>query len=140
MVWVYTWYMNEKKLYSQYKKPQWAPPSWIFGPVWTLLYVLIAISFGYVAYLYSKDLVPFVVLLPFLLNLLFNFSFTPIQFRVQNMYLAFVDIVLVLVTLIWALVSVFEYAPWVSYINIPYLCWVSFATVLQTTVTLMNRR
>lgn len=119
-------------------KPTWAPPAWLFGPVWTVLYAIIAVSFGYVAYLYFKGVIPFIVLLPFLLNLLFNVAFTPIQFGLQNNLLATIDILLVLTTLLWALYAVFPYASWVTYVNIPYLLWVGFATVLQLTITYLN--
>lgn len=128
--------------YSWYKtliKPTWAPPSWLFGPVWTVLYIIIAGSFGYVGYLFLTKRIPFMVLLPFLLNLLFNFIFTPIQFGLQNNYLAAVDILLVLATLAWALLAIYPYAAWVSFVNLPYLAWVCFATVLQLTVTYLNR-
>jgi tryptophan-rich sensory protein len=127
--------------YSWYQtlvKPAWAPPAWLFGPVWTVLYTIIALSFGYVGYLYYKGTVPFIVLLPFLLNLVFNLAFTPLQFGLQNNLLASVDIVLVVATLIWALYAIYQYAPWVAYINIPYLLWGTFATVLQLTITVNN--
>lgn len=78
------------------------------------------------------------VLLPFILNLIFNFAFTPIQFGLKNNTLAALDILLVLGTLIWALWVIRPYVPWVAYVNIPYLLWVLFATVLQLTITLMN--
>jgi tryptophan-rich sensory protein len=125
--------------YAQYKKPFFAPPAWLFGPVWTILYILIAASYGYAGYLFVKGRVPFLVVLPFILNLIFNFSFTYFQFKLNNNYLAAVDILLVLGTLIWLIVAIFPYAPWVSYINIPYLAWVSFATILQLSVTWLNR-
>ncbi len=124
--------------YQTLIKPEWAPPSWLFGPVWSVLYAIIAISFGYVGYLYFKGSIPFVVLLPFILNLVFNFAFTPLQFGLQSNELAALDILLVLGTLIWALYAIFPYASWVSYVNIPYLLWVSFATVLQLTITYLN--
>ena len=125
--------------YSQLKKPKFAPPSWLFGPVWTFLYILIAISYGYVGYLYFTHVISFAVVLPFILNLIFNFAFTPIQFGLKNNYLAAVDILLVLITLKLAMFAIFPSAPWVAYINIPYLLWGSFATILQLTVTWMNR-
>lgn len=78
------------------------------------------------------------VLLPFLLNLIFNFSFTYFQFGLQNNVLAAIDILLVLGTLIWAIAVIYQYVPWISYIQIPYLLWVSFATVLQLTITYLN--
>ena len=125
--------------YSQLIKPVFAPPSWVFGPVWTVLYILIAISYGYAGYLFFTKKIPFIVLLPFILNLIFNLIFTPIQFGLQNNYLAAVDITLVVGTLVWALVAIFPYTKWVAYINIPYLLWGLFATAVQFTVTWLNR-
>jgi len=130
---------NTYSWYSQLKKPFFAPPSWLFGPVWSVLYILIAISYGYVGYLYFTHVISFAVVLPFILNLIFNFAFTPIQFGLQSNILAAIDILLVLGTLIWALIAIFPYIPWVTYLNIPYILWVSFATILQLTVTWLNR-
>lgn len=127
-----TWYVS-------LVKPAWAPPSWLFGPVWTVLYILIAVSFGYVAYVYFGKRISFLILLPFLLNLLFNITFSPIQFGLQNNMLAAIDIVCVLGTLIWALTVIYPVAAWVTFINIPYLLWVSFAMILQLTITWLNR-
>ena len=125
--------------YSQLIRPTWAPPSWLFGPVWTVLYVLIAASFGKVFIMLAQKQIPFMVALPFILNLAFNFAFTPIQFGLRNNLLAAVDILLILTTLIWAMYAIFPYARWITYINIPYLLWVSFATILQLTITYLNR-
>jgi tryptophan-rich sensory protein len=125
--------------YQQLIRPSWAPPSWLFGPVWSVLYVLIAISFGKVFLMTFQKAIPFMVALPFILNLVFNLLFTPIQFGLQNNYLAAVDILLVLGTLIWAMVAIWPYVHWVAYMQIPYLLWVAFATVLQLTITFLNR-
>jgi len=131
--------MNQYSWYSSLAKPSWAPPSWVFGSVWTALYILIAISFGNVVRLFLTGKVPFIVLLPFVLNLVFNLAFSPIQFGLRNNMLAAADCVFILVTLAWAMIAIRPYAPWVTYMNIPYLCWVLFATTLQFTVTAMNR-
>lgn len=131
--------MNESMRYAEFIKPTWAPPSWLFGPVWTVLYAIIAVSFGYVGYLAYLKKLPFIVVLPFILNLIFNFAFTPIQFGLRNNLLASIDILLVLGTLIWALIAIYPHVRWVALANIPYLLWVSFATVLQITITVMNR-
>ena len=130
---------NAYNWYSQLIKPTWAPPSWLFGPVWTVLYVLIAVSFGKVFIMAFQKRLSFIVVLPFILNLFFNFIFTSIQFGLKNNLLAAADILLVLSTLIWAMIAIFPYMKWVTYIQIPYLLWVSFATVLQLTVTYLNR-
>lgn len=125
--------------YSQLIKPSWAPPSWLFGPVWTFLYVLIAISFGKVFIMFFQKQISFIVVLPFILNLLFNFIFTPIQFGLKNNLLATTDILLVLGTLIWAMIAIYPHMKWITYVQIPYLLWVCFATVLQLAVTWLNK-
>ena len=125
--------------YSEFIRPSWAPPSWLFGPVWTVLYLIIAIGFAKVFVMYFKKEIPFLVLLPFILNLVFNFSFTYFQFGIQNNFLAAVDIILVLGTLMWAMVAIYPYIKWPSLIQIPYLLWVSFATILQLTITWLNK-
>ncbi|HVY35914.1 MAG TPA: TspO/MBR family protein [Candidatus Paceibacterota bacterium] len=130
--------MGGYDVYQAFIKPSWAPPASVFGPVWTVLYVLIAISFGAVFYKVSKGTIPFSIMIPFALNLLFNLIYTPIQFGLLNNTLAAIDIVLVLGTLIWALIAIWPYAKWIALINIPYLAWVSFATVLQLSITVLN--
>jgi tryptophan-rich sensory protein len=130
--------MNNYNWYSQLIKPSWAPPSWLFGPVWTALYAIIAVSFGTVFYkTYTKE-IPWQVALPFALNLIFNFAFTPIQFGLKNNLLASLDILLVLATLIWSLMAIWPHLKWVTYANLPYLLWVIFATSLQLTITYLN--
>lgn len=133
--------MSTSTWYTQLIKPTWAPPSWLFGPVWTVLYAIIAVTFGTVFYKALTKQLPVVVALPFALNLLFNLAFTPIQFGLKNNLLASLDIILVLGTLIWALYAIWYASPqlrWVSYANIPYLLWVAFATILQVTITYLN--
>jgi tryptophan-rich sensory protein len=132
--------MRTYSQYRSYKKPSWAPPAWAFGPVWTVLYILIAISFGYVGYMWATGVLSASVELPFALNLIFNALFTTIQFRWHNFTLAALDVLAVWVTLVWALLAVLPLVPWVAYINLPYLAWVSFASVLQLTVTVMNKK
>lgn len=131
--------MNTYNWYTQLIKPTWAPPSWVFGPVWSVLYVIIAVSYGTVFYRVFTGKIPFVVALPFVLNLIFNFAFTPLQFGLKNNLLASIDILLVLGTLIWAIIAVYPHIRWVAYAQVPYLLWVSFATILQLTITYLNR-
>ena len=127
--------------YAEILKPTWAPPSWIFGPVWSVLYVMIFVSFGAVfmrAFTGSSRL-PFIVVLPFIINIIANLAFTPIQFGLRNLPLASLDILIVLGTIIWAMIAIYPRMRWVAYMQIPYLLWVCFATVLQLTITFMNR-
>ena len=130
--------MNSYTWYQALIKPSWAPPSWLFGPVWSFLYLLIFISFGTVFGLLIQQKISWMVALPFALNLIFNAAFTPLQFTLRNNLLASLDITLVLLTLIWAMVVIYLIKPWIAYIQIPYLLWVSFATILQFTITYLN--
>jgi benzodiazapine receptor len=134
--------MKPTNWYSQLIKPSWAPPSWVFGPVWTVLYIIIAVSFGTVFYQAFNLQLSWLVALPFVLNLIFNFSFAPIQFGLKNNLLAAMDILLVVSTLLWALSALWIAAPdlrWIVYANIPYLLWGTFATAVQLTITYKNR-
>jgi benzodiazapine receptor len=134
--------MNTYNWYSQLIKPTWAPPSWLFGPVWTFLYAIIAVTFGTVFYQAFTKQISWIVALPFALNLVFNFAFTPLQFGLKNNLLAAADVILVLLTLLWALWAIWNASPelrWVVYANIPYVLWVAFATTLQLTITYLNK-
>ncbi len=130
--------MDSSSWYAQLKKPSWAPPAWLFGPVWSILYMIIFVSFGMVFYNAFTGHLPLILIIPFTLNLVFNFLFTPIQFGMKNNFLASVDILLVLGTLSWALVIIYPYLPWITFVNLPYLLWVLFASVLQLNITVMN--
>lgn len=125
--------------YAALIKPTWAPPAWLFGPVWSVLYFIIFVSFGTVFVRVYKGEIPFVVALPFVLNLVSNLLFSPIQFRLQNNVLASIDILLIFGTIVWMFFAIWPYSRWVVYANIPYLLWVSFATILQLSITWLNR-
>lgn len=131
--------MNSYEWYAELLKPTWAPPAWLFGPVWTMLYIVIAVTFSMVFFKVYQREIPWIVAVPFVINLASNFAFTPLQFGLRSNALASVDILIVLGSLIWALVVVRPYLPVVLYANIPYLLWVMFATALQLTITFLNR-
>ena len=124
--------------YQSLVKPSWAPPSWIFSPVWSILYLIIFITYGMVFYDILAKKLPRKIGVPFILNLCFNIVFSPLQFGLKNNLLAAIDILLVLGTLIWAMKLIRPFKPWIVYLNIPYLSWVTFATALQLVITYMN--
>lgn len=130
--------MDTYSWYAALVKPTWAPPAFLFGPVWTILYILIFISFCYVFYKTYQGDMPYFIAGIFMFNIIANLLFTPIQFGLQNNLLASADIIMVLGSLSLALYYIFPYASWVAYVNFPYLAWVSFATVLQLTITYLN--
>jgi tryptophan-rich sensory protein len=101
--------------------------------------MIIFSSYGTVFYKVVKGELPWKFALPFVLNLIFNFAFTPLQFGLKNNILALIDVILVWITLVWVMISVWPEIRWVTYANIPYLLWVSFASILQATITFLNR-
>jgi tryptophan-rich sensory protein len=131
--------MNTFEWYQRLQKPWFAPASNVFGIAWGILYPIIFASFGYVFYLYTQRKIPFYVLLPFILNLFFNLIFSPIQFGLQNNFLAALDITLVVITLIWGMYSIYSYSKVIALVQIPYLLWGIFATILQFSITYLNR-
>jgi tryptophan-rich sensory protein len=124
--------------YQQLNKPNWAPKEWVFGTVWSILYPIIIAVNIYVLYLLVRGKIGLMIALPFWLNLVFNFAFTPIQFILKNNWLAFADIILVLITIIWAMIIIWPHAKIVTLAYIPYLIWVSIATVLQSYIAINN--
>ena len=125
--------------YARLIKPSWAPAPPVFGIAWSIIYPIIAISFGYVFWKTLKKALPVKVAVPFALNLIFNLIFTPIQFGLKNNFLAAVDILAVVITLVWAMKAIFRHYKWVTIMQIPYLGWGLFATILQFSVTWLNR-
>lgn len=125
--------------YENLIKPSFAPPAYLFGIAWSILYPIIFISFGYIGYLSFSKKIPQAILVPLLINLVANLLFSPIQFRLMNNALAFVDIVVVLGSLIWLIFEIYPYSKFLAFVQIPYLLWVSFATILQLSITRLNR-
>lgn len=134
----YTHSMEAEQWYAALIKPSWAPPAFLFGPVWTVLYIGIALSFGRVFLLAIRKQIPRTVAIPFILNLAANAAFSPLQFTLRSNVLAAFDITLVLGTLIWAMIAIYPHSRLLTWAQIPYLLWVTFATVLQFTVTALN--
>lgn len=130
--------MEQSTWYQALEKPFFAPPAWLFGPVWSVLYTGIFITFGYVFYQAFKKNIPAKLTIPFIINLISNALFTPLQFSFQSNELALLDIIVVLISLIWCIRMIYPHYKWIAYAQIPYLLWVSFATILQLSITVLN--
>lgn len=131
---------NAPNWYATLIKPSFAPPSWLFGPVWSVLYILIAVAFIKTLKLSKNKKFKLAknFLLVFVVNLLANFLFSPLQFGLQNNFLALIDILLVLGTLVWLVVKSYPKQKLIFGLLLPYLAWVSFATLLQISITWLN--
>jgi len=124
--------------YESLAKPSWTPAPATIGLIWQILYPIIAVSFGFVFVQAVRGSLPKSSAAPFAVNLVANLLFTPIQFGLRNLPLAAVDILIVWATIIVSIVAVWRHYRWVAVAQIPYLIWVSLATVLQLSITLMN--
>jgi len=131
--------MNWLEWYNSLVKPSWTPAPATIGMIWQILYPVILISFGFVFVQAFRGKVKWLVALPFVINLVANLIFTPIQFWMRNLPLAAADIMVVWITIIWLAVAIWRQYRWVSLAQIPYFVWVSLATVLQLSITWNNR-
>ena len=124
--------------YATLQRPSFSPPNWVFGPVWILLYVLMGISV-YLVWLKVKKnkSVGFAVKL-FWLHLIFNASWSIVFFGLQNPGLALVNIVLIWLFIIILIIKFWKINKLAGYLLIPYLLWVSFASVLNYFIWQLN--
>ena len=129
--------IQAKSFYSQLAQPAWAPPSFLFGPVWTVLYALMAIAAWLVwrsGGLHTNRIALSLFMVQLALNALWSWLF----FAWQRGALAFVDIVLLWLLIVVTLVSFWRVRPLAGALLIPYLLWVSFASALNYSLWQLN--
>ncbi len=124
--------------YDALAKPSWTPEPATIGLIWRILYPVIVLTFGFVFVQAIRGKLPWLVALPFAINLIANLLFTPIQFGLRNLPLAAVDIVVVWITIVVMMVAIWKHHRWVAVAQLPYFVWVSIATVLQLSITWSN--
>ena len=122
------------RTYRALELPAFAPPSWLFGPVWTVLYVMIAVA-GWLVWRevrWGRDLTLWSV------QLVLNLAWTPLFFAADLYALALVDITLLLVA-VGATIGLFRRtSPPAAWLLVPYLAWVAFATALNAAIVVLN--
>src|SRR5512136_1241830 len=115
--------MSWMEWYNSLQKPSWTPAPSTIGTIWTILYPIILASLVFVVVQVVRKKLPWLVLLPFLLNLVANIIFTPIQFGLRSLPLATLDILVVWATIVWMMVAVWKPYPWLALVQLPYLAW-----------------
>ncbi|AFL83503.1 tryptophan-rich sensory protein [Belliella baltica DSM 15883] len=122
--------------YQSINKPFFNPPSWIFGPTWTVLYIMMGVSL----FLIWKSNHPFKkkALWLFAIQLLLNAIWSPAFFGLESPILGLLVIVPLWVMILVCIRAFFPIDIWASYLLIPYLLWVSFATVLNASIWYLN--
>ena len=124
--------------YENLQRPALTPPNWIFGPVWTVLYIMIAVSI----FLFVKNHktgTGFGIYFLIALNLIANFSWTVLFFRLQSPGLAVIDIVVIDISLILMIYYFWQTNRIASTLLWPYLLWVLFATYLNFSFYVLNK-
>jgi translocator protein len=124
--------------YAQLRKPAWNPPNWIFGPVWTALYTMMAVA-AWLVWSRGGFAAQRVPLGLFLLQLLFNTAWSALFFGLRNPGLAFAEIILLWLAIIGTLIAFWNAHRVAAVLLLPYLAWVTFAAVLNFTLWQLNR-
>lgn len=119
--------------YSQIIKPSWNPPNYIFGPVWTTLFILMGISLYFLWEKKDKK-----ALIVFGIQLLLNILWSVFFFGLQNPLLAFIEIIILWIAILLTIIYAYKVSRPAAYLLIPYIAWVSFAAVLNFTIYLLN--
>jgi len=124
--------------YAALNKPSWNPPSWVFGPVWSALYLTMAVA-AWMVWRERGLSAAMVPLLLFALQLALNCAWSGLFFALRKPWLAFADIAVLWCAIVATMIS-FSRVSWpASLLLAPYLAWVSFAAVLNFSVAKMNQ-
>lgn len=128
------WFNMPGEWYAGLAKPSFNPPNWIFGPVWTTLYVLIGIV-GWRVFEKIQD--PGLRTL-WIVQMALNFAWSPAFFGMQNIALALVIILALLVTLVVFILRARVREPLSALLFLPYIAWVGFASMLNFAIWRLN--
>eukprot|EP00127_Corallochytrium_limacisporum_P002216 Clim_evm4s109 gene=Clim_evmTU4s109 len=128
-----------ESFYAKIEKPSWAPPNWLFGPVWSTIYVSIGIAAWRI---FESDLPAHTIsdlMAKYWTNMLINFSFSFIYFGAHQQLLGALTVLATAVTAAGVGRSFHAVDPFAGYLYIPYVLWGTYATVLSFTTYVMNR-
>jgi tryptophan-rich sensory protein len=123
--------------YAGINKPTWNPPNWIFGPVWSTLYLMMAVSVWLVWKKSGLANAKFALVI-FAIQLVLNLLWSLIFFGMQQPGWAFAEVILLWVSIVMTIAVFFRHSKLAAYLLVPYLLWVSFASFLNYTIWSMN--
>ena len=124
------WYMG-------INKPFFNPPNYLFGPVWTMLYILMGISFYRILQSQESDMKTKAIIV-FCVQMFLNFCWSFLFFKFQLLGIAFVEIILMWISIATMIYTFSKIDKIAAYLQIPYLLWVSFASVLNGAIWYLN--
>jgi tryptophan-rich sensory protein len=123
--------------YATLNRPSFNPPNWVFGPVWTTLYILLGISF-FLIWEENSSKKRNMAILVFSIQMLLNFSWSFLFFYFNLIGFALIEIILLWISIAAMIYLFYKIKPFAAYLNIPYLLWVSFATILNAGYYFLN--
>jgi translocator protein len=125
--------------YSTLIKPSFNPPNYIFGPMWIILYFLMGISIYLIWQKIDENKIEVIKYMRiFWIHILFNSIWSIMFFGLQNLWLAFINIMIIWLFIIILIIKSYKINKLSSYLLIPYLIWVSFASILNLSILLLN--
>lgn len=123
--------------YEAINKPDWNPPSWLFGPVWSTLYTMMGAAVWLVWKKYGFTDAKKAIIL-FLVQLVLNALWSQIFFGIQELGWAFAEILVLLAAIIATTIAFFEKSRVAGWLMVPYIAWVGFASVLNGSIWWLN--
>jgi len=123
--------------YVGINKPSFNPPNYLFGPVWTTLYILMGISF-YRILQASQSEIRTKAIIVFCFQLVLNFCWSFLFFKFQLLDISFIEIIMMWISIIMMIYTFSKIDKTAAYLQIPYLLWVSFASVLNGSIWYLN--
>ena len=124
-----------KPWYAELAKPRWTPPNWLFGPVWTILFLAMAFAAWLV---WRQTTLTSAPMRLFLLQLLLNIGWSALFFHLRSPGAAFIEIVLLWCAILMTAIAFGKIVPLAYWLMAPYLLWVSYAAVLNFAIWRLN--
>ena len=125
--------------YASLQKPAFNPPNWIFGPVWTTLFIMMGVAAFLVWDKGLENKKVRISLAIFGLQLLLNVLWSILFFGLQSPLYAFIDIIMLWASILATIIYFYRISAAAAYLLIPYILWVSFASILNLSIVILNR-
>lgn len=130
---------NSMDIYQNLVKPWFAPPSSVFPPVWTILYILMGVA-SYWVWKLGKDKKAIQnALFFYAIQLTLNFLWPILFFRLDMRFIAFIEIVILFIFILITTIKFYRIHKVAGYLMVPYILWVAFATILNYSIWALNR-
>lgn len=129
--------MNAPDVYAKIVQPSWAPPAWLFGPVWSALYCMMAVA-AWLVWRKREDFLVDLCLSVYLVHLIFQGLWSWLFFAWGRADFAMFDILLLWLMIAWMIIVFWRISRIAAVLMIPYLLWVTFASVLNGTLWFLN--